>query len=223
MKKKMRWTAALLLLALMNLTVFAAKVNKTGGSVAARPAQGLVADLSGALDPVTVQQLNSRGAATERRTGATVALIVIDLPGAQTIDSYVNQVFDQWEIEDGLVLAMTIGDENYYAMPSAGLGRYLTDGDIDAMLQEYLEPDFARRDYDAGAQKIYEAFCDKIEELYELYGEKDANTSQSSSSNQPAQPAQPKPQETKSAQRSSGGGRFNFMSILVLAIIVYGR
>ena len=158
MKKRTRWVAALLLLAVMNLTVFAAKENKAGGSVAARPTQGLVADLSDALDPVTVQQLNSRGAATERRTGATVALIVTDFPGAQTIDSYVDQVFDQWGIEDGLVLVMTVGDENYYAMPSAGLGRYLTDGEVDQMLQEYLEPDFANRDYDAGAQKIYEAF-----------------------------------------------------------------
>ena len=75
-----------------------------------------------------------------------------------------------WGIEDGLVLVMAIGDEDYYAIASVALSEHLRASDIQEILDEELEPDFAAGDYDAGARKVYAAFCERIEELYEQYG-----------------------------------------------------
>lgn len=153
------------------LFVFALVPSASASGVVPKPNNGYVVDDAGVLSAGTISELNSLGQTTEANTGTTVAVITVDYTGTYEIDAYVDEVFSSWGIEDGLILVLSIGDEDYYAMPSAGLGRYLTSSDIQALLDDELAPDFAVANYDEGVRRIYSAFCTKIENLYAQYGE----------------------------------------------------
>ena len=60
---------------------------------------------------------------------------------------------------DGLLLLLAIGEENYWVMQGKGLEGVLSSGMLGDYLYEYLEPDFAIGDYDAGVYKVFNAFC----------------------------------------------------------------
>lgn len=153
------------------LAVLAFACPALAAGVGSRPSNGYIRDDAGVLSAGTVRDLAEQGKATENKTGTAVAVLTVDYTGSYAIDEYADQVFDKWEIEDGLVLVLAIQDEDYYVMPSAGLGRYLSSGDLQEMLDEYLEPGFAAADYETGVETIYPVFCEEIERLYELYGE----------------------------------------------------
>ena len=154
--------------------------SRAAAGIVAKPADGFVVDDAGVLTQDTMNEMNRLGEETDYSTGTAVVLITVDYTGTYAIDEYVDQVFDDWGIEDGLVLVMAIGAEDYYAIASVGLSEYLRASDIQEILDTELEPDFAAADYDAGAKKVYTAFCEKIEELYQQYGIKPEDSGQES-------------------------------------------
>lgn len=160
MKRKL----AILFLVLMLLTVFAG-----AAGIPAKPANGFVVDRADVLEDSTISELNRLGEQTEYDTGTMVVVITADYTGTYQIDEYCQAVFDEWEIADGIVLTLAIGDDDYYAMPSAGLGRYLDTNALGDILNESLEPDFASKDYDAGVKKVYTALCEEVETLYQQF------------------------------------------------------
>lgn len=164
-------------LALPLLMVLALACPALAAGVGSRPSNGYIRDDAGVLSSSTVKDLAAQGEETERQTGTAVAVLTVDYTGSYSIDEYADQVFDKWEMEDGLVLVLAIQDDDYYVMPSAGLGRYLSSGDLQEMLDEYLEPSFAAGDYEAGVEAIYPVFCREIERLYERYGEEPQGSS----------------------------------------------
>lgn len=134
-----------------------------------KPENSLIADEAQVMNQETIEKLQALGEQTQYDTGTSVVVITVDYSGTYDLDAYADKVFDVWNIEDGIVLVLSIGDEDYYAMPSAGLGRYLSSYTISNMLNDYLEPDFAAADYNAGIEKTYAALCEKVEDLYQKY------------------------------------------------------
>ncbi len=193
---------------LMVLTVFAG-----AAGIPPAPTEGYIVDKAEVLSPETIDSLNALGEATEYDTGTRVVVITTDYTGTYEIDAYCQAVFDAWEIEDGLVLTLAIGDENYYAMPSAWLGRYLDANKIYDIYDESVEPDFARGDYDIAVQKGYAAFCEEIEALYQQYGQAPENTEQSGITVLPQHELQPR-------QRYGGLGNAVLVLIVVMALVL---
>ena len=152
----MKRRIGILLTAMLFMLALAAPASANG--VVPKPNNGYVVDDAGVLSAGTMSELNSLGQITEANTGTTVAVITVDYTGTYEIDAYVDEVFSIWGIEVGLILVLSIGDEDYYAMPSAGLGRYLTSSDIQTLLDDELEPDIAVANYDEGVRRIYSAF-----------------------------------------------------------------
>lgn len=201
---------------------------KAAAGIVPKPNAGFVVDDAGVLKKETLAELKQLGEDTDYNTGTMMVLITVDYTGTYAVDEYADQVFEDWEIEDGLVLVLAIGDEDYYAMPSAGLSDYLKASDIQDILDEKLEPDFAAADYDAGAKKVYTAFCEKIEALYEQYGikpeqeipetgaRKDSETAGQTPVSQPHTSAQPRPESGK----KSGGSSFLLILFPFIGIIL---
>lgn len=213
----MKRRLAMLCLVLMALTVFAG-----AAGIPAKPTSGFVADRADVLEDSTIRSLNQLGEQTEYDTGTSVVVIVTDYTGTYQIDAYCQEVFDEWGIEDGLVLTLSIGDDDYYAMPSAGLGRYLDTNRVSDILNASLEPDFASKDYDDGVEKVYTAFCEEIETLYQQYaadssGSGAAEPSQNGiTARQPGMPmdaAQP-------VHRESGLGEAVMVLIVVMILVL---
>ena len=126
MKKKLLGLPLLL----AALTVFAA-----AAGIPPAPTSGYIVDNAQVLDAGTVDRLNERGGTTVYDTGTSVVVITTDYTGTYALDEFCNAVFDEWAIEDGLVLTLAVADEDYYAMPSAELGRYL-DSNTGSLRQE---------------------------------------------------------------------------------------
>ena len=98
--------------------------------------------------------------------GAEIVVVAIDSTGSMAIDDYAYTLFNEWEIGGssyrGMLLLMAIEDDNYYAMPGTNMGSYFDSATLSQMLNTYLEPDFAKKDYDTGARLFFEAVYEKM-------------------------------------------------------------
>ena len=103
----------------------------------------------------------------EEQTGAQIVLVTVDFTNGDSLETYAMDLFNDWGIgsaekNDGLLILLSIGDDDYWVTQGEGLEDTLTSGKISSILQKYLEPDFAAKDYSAGAKKTYEAFAKRL-------------------------------------------------------------
>lgn len=104
--------------------------------------------------------------------GAEVVIVAIDSTGNMSMEDYAYTLFEKWGIGGdnmrGFLLVMAIDDDDYYAMPGTMLEPYFSGSAVGELLDEYLEPDFAKKDYDRGARLFFEAVYDRIADKLNL-------------------------------------------------------
>ncbi len=105
-------------------------------------------------------------------SGAQIGIVVVDFLDGMDIEDYCYKMFDQMQLgsadeDNGILLLLTIGEENYWCMQGKGIAGDLTAAEIDDILWYNLEPDFAVADYDAG---VLQTFNILTEELCDIYG-----------------------------------------------------
>ncbi len=137
----------------------------------ARPENGYVADGAGVLTQETIDHINERNQVLFESTGAVIAIATVEDTGGEAIDRYTYTLFNDWgvggrEASNGLLLLLDIGGDNYFAAPGKNIKGDLTENKISDLLYNYLEADFAAKDYDAGVEKVFDAFYDWYEEYY---------------------------------------------------------
>lgn len=103
--------------------------------------------------------------------GAQIVIATVPTTGSTGIDDFTHEMFNSWGIGDsrkhnGFLLVMAIDDEDYYAECGSNLQPKFTAGSMKQYFDEYLEADFARGDYDAGAQKFFEAVFARVADTY---------------------------------------------------------
>lgn len=108
--------------------------------------------------------------ALEKACGAQIVFVTLDTTGATDIESYAYELFNQWGIgssreKNGVLVLLVIGDDDYWTMVGTGLQDDLTGGDLSELQNEYLEPSFARKDYDAGARLYFSALFDRVSDI----------------------------------------------------------
>lgn len=109
----------------------------------------------------------------EKACGAQIVIVALDSTGSEPIDDYAYTLMNEWGIGDskennGFLLLMAIDDEDYYAIAGTGLDVKFSSGTIGDYLDKYLEPDFAKGDYDAGAKTLFEAVFQRIADIYNV-------------------------------------------------------
>ena len=185
------------------------------------------ADFANVLEQSTIDDIVTRNDSLYAQTGAQLVVVTVDFLGSAAIDDYAYTLFNDWGIGDkdknnGLLLLLAIGDDNYYALQGKGLEQELTAGELDDLLYEYLEPDFADKDYDAGVRKTFDALYSELESIY---GAVEGGVTQPDGQ-QDAQPAQTRRPSTatvmggffSSAARAAGG--FACFAIVVIAVVL---
>lgn len=103
--------------------------------------------------------------------GAQIVVVVLNTTGGKDIKDYCIELFNKWGIGDanknnGFLLLLTIQDDDYYACPGSGLSEMLSPDEIYNMLNLYLEPDFAVKNYNSGIQRFFEAIFAFIANAY---------------------------------------------------------
>lgn len=130
-----------------------------------------VADYAGVLDDTTKNGIIAANIELYEKTGAQIVVATVDFLDNAGIEDYCYSMFEQWEIgskktNNGILLLLAIGEDNYYCMTGYGIENELPGGTIKKMTDEYLEPDFAVQQYDAGVRKMFKALIHIYEDSY---------------------------------------------------------
>ena len=92
---------------------------------------------------------------------AQIVVVVVNTLDGVSIDEYALELFNRWGIGDGkknngLLLVMSIDDDDYYTIPGMGITEVFTVEVLKETLERCLEPHFAARHYDAGVKAWFE-------------------------------------------------------------------
>lgn len=158
-----RFTAAFLVLVLLSSAALAA-----GPSV---PENGYVADEANVLKGSTVEHIVEKGQKLTYATGGAIVVVTVDFLDGKAIDDYATDLFNSWGIGDskkdnGILVLLAIGEENYYTLAGTGLQKALPASQLQRFNLDYLEDDFAKGDYDSGVKKLFNALYDWFESYY---------------------------------------------------------
>ena len=137
--------------------------------------QFYVADYAGVIDEDVQSHIVENSAKLYEETGAQIVVVTVDFIGESNIEEYARTLFNKWGIGDkdknnGVLLLMVIGAENYWCQQGSGLESQLPTSTIKTLLDTYLEPDFAVQEYSDGALKFYDAMYDKLASIYGVSG-----------------------------------------------------
>lgn len=203
--KHKKWIAILLLL----LMCWPA----AAWAVVEAPPEGYVADYANMLTDETEAYLIEKSRQLDEATGAQIVVVTVDFLDGMDIEDYAYTLFNDWGIGDaeknnGLLLLLAIGEDNYWCMQGKGLEGVLSSGMLGDYLYEYLEPDFAKADYDAGVRKVFDALLDWFDNYYSVQGSNAAG-------NDVTVPVQPVREQNSQNEDSSW-----FWLVVVLIIIV---
>ena len=172
----------LLIMLLVSLPVLASAAY---GGVISQSDSFYVADEADVISSDTEKYIIEKNAELEQLCGGQIVVATVDFLDGMDIEDYAYKLFKDWKIGDedrdnGILLLLAIGEENYWCMQGKGLEGALTSGDIDDILWNYLEDDFASGDYDSGVRSVFDALYDSVADIYGTGGEYDGSGSGSS-------------------------------------------
>ena len=163
----------------------------------------------------------------ENATGAQIVFVTLRTTQPYTTEDYANALFNTWKIggaqkQNGILVLLAVSDEDYYTLEGTGLERNLPPSDLSAMWNEYLEPDFAKGDYSAGAIKYFDALFTKVAGIYGANMALD-NTSKApyyGSGGSTANTGNASNRQSGGTQSGDDGGLFGFNNALIAIVIV---
>lgn len=136
-----------------------------------RPENQYVLDTAGVLSEETEEKIIQENKQLFERTGAEIVVVAVDFLDGDEIEDYAYYLFNSWGIgssqrNNGLLLLLAVAEDNYYAQAGYGIESYFNGSKLSDMLQTYLEPDFAKQEYDAGVQSFFDAALSEMETYY---------------------------------------------------------
>lgn len=161
-KQLLALTVCVLLLA---TTAFAATIPDP-------PKRSCVLDESNVLSEATEKYVNDRTIELDKACGAQIAVLTVDFTGSSTTADYACDVFNEWGVGDakknnGALLLLVIGEEDYYCALGTGLEKELSAATLDDLLYLELENAFAAGDYDKGVCRFVDALAEEIACIYD--------------------------------------------------------
>lgn len=126
-----------------------------------------VNDYADVLSDSTKKTLVSLNRDSDYSTGGYVVIATFDFVEGDLYD-YAYQMFNEWGVGDshhnnGILLVLDIGHENYSWIIGTGLEKVLTDGRCQTIIDDYLEKDFANKNYDRAVLNTTKQFLKYID------------------------------------------------------------
>ncbi len=145
-------------------------------SVPEKPDNSAVYDDTGLITAETREYLIAlNDALYDNCRGQTVIALFTGI-GGEDIAEYAKRCFNDWGIGDGeynrgVLFLMSAAEDDYWAVQGKGLEDSLTSGELGTVLDEFVEPYFAAKDYDGAARGFAEAVYKKLAGIYGFSGE----------------------------------------------------
>lgn len=134
-----------------------------------------VADHADILSAETEDYINSVSTQLQESCGAQIGVYTLeDMIGNSTMEGVAYEVFNTWGLGDAeqdngvlLLLAPYEADGgDYYIMRGDGLESHLSYSTLNSILQDDLEPNWVKGDYDTGTQKAVSSIADRLCRIY---------------------------------------------------------
>lgn len=139
-----------------------------------------VEDYADVLTPSTEKYIQEYSQKLADDHSACIVVVTMDYVTGE-IDDYALSLFNQWKIGDGtfnngVLLLLSIGDDDYYMMIGRGLEDSFPIYDIQELLDDYLEPYFADKNYDTGVRTVFQQTYEYMENNIYYQGGGGGNT-----------------------------------------------
>lgn len=139
-------------------------------AVPARPENLYVYDEANVLSDETESAIVEKCKALDESCGAQIAVMTMNLmPGgdAEGRKAYAAQVVENWNLGgeggNGLLLVLSISDEDYWVAPTDNFQSGFTLSVLKNLMSENLETDFTNKAYDTAVTKFVTAASEKAE------------------------------------------------------------
>lgn len=131
-----------------------------------------VNDYANILSSDTEDYVEGLSVALQNTCGAQIGVYTTEYIGNSTMEGYAYELLNTWGLgsadkDNGVLLLLAPGEDNYYVTRGAGLESQLTISKLGTILDEDMEPNWVNQDYDAGTQQTVRAIA---EELCTIYG-----------------------------------------------------
>lgn len=220
---------SLILALIMVFTVCAANVFAESGdggegsavsNIPSPSANYYVHDDENILSSDTKSTILTRNATLYEKYGIQIIVLTMDeIPGADinAKGQYLHQIIDSWQAggtsEKCLMLVLSVNEKNYVAVAGDGLSAEFPVETWSTLFTQYLEPDFAAEQYDAGVLKFFNAIADKAE-LYAATNNITAADPAPTATEEPTESAQPDKKE------EGGSGFVTFLRVVGTIILI---
>ena len=134
-----------------------------------------VADHADILSAETEDYINNVSTRLQETCGAQIGVYTLeDMIGNSTMEGVAYEVFNTWGLGDAeqdngvlLLLAPYEADGgDYYVMRGDGLESQLSYSTLNSILQDDLEPNWVKGDYDTGTQKAVSSIANRLCRIY---------------------------------------------------------
>ncbi len=164
-----RWCGIGIVLFCLILTVFPVAA-LAAGDVVEPTKEFYVADYAKVLSSETEKWIVKQNQDLYKRTGAQIVVVTVDFLGGMEIEDYAYKLFNKWGIgskekNNGVLLLLAIGEDNYWCVQGKGLENSLDSGAIGDILYDNLEPDFAKQKYNAGVKKTFDVLYAQVDAI----------------------------------------------------------
>lgn len=100
-----------------------------------------VYDEADVLSSATEQYINMETAALDTACGGQIAVVAVDFTGEYSTADYAYELFNSWGIGDknknnGLLLLLVIGAEDYYILPGEGVTDIFSGGTLQTLMDD---------------------------------------------------------------------------------------
>jgi uncharacterized protein len=116
---------------------------------------GYINDFAGVLSPEIKTQLEALSTEVKEKTGAEVAVAIVNSLEGDSVENYATQLAEQWGVGDendrGALLLLAVQDRGLRLDVGYGLEPILTDGMAGEVLDQ-VTPYLGRGDYDGGVR-----------------------------------------------------------------------
>ena len=176
-----------------------------------------VNDTAGVLSQNTEIYVNNITIALQESCGAQIGVYTVDHIGNNTMEGYAYDVLNQWGLGDaqkdnGVLLLLAPGDDDYYITRGTGLEKQLTVSVLSTILDDKMEPNWVAGEYDAAVQQTVLAVGERLCRIYGLTMDVDAVGRGQSAGNSAAGKA--------GGPLSTGMGKVVFVIALILIVVL---
>ena len=172
MKKESGLKGLVIALAAVIILIAASKIISSFGS-GNKDSISYVYDEAGVLSASTEKHIISSNASLQRQCGGQIVVACLKTTGDKDIADYATEMFSKLQIGDskknnGVLILLSIEEDAYWMLQGKGIEEVLSSGIMKLMMNEYLEPYFAGKNYDEGVKSLFNALIEHFEAMYSI-------------------------------------------------------